>query len=128
MISQARGIIAWVDDVTFAVLEESRLCNEIFPRYFKKNKHDNLNSFKRQLGHYGFTKTGDNHWRHSEFKKSDYESVYNMPRKKSVNTQQRCEDSVPSTVSLGEQWGLGIFLGVALQSELSLHNPFCSRF
>jgi hypothetical protein len=128
MISQARGIIAWIDDVTFAVLDESRLCNEIFPRYFKKNKHDNLNSFKRQLGHYGFTKTGDNHWRHSEFKKSDHESVYVMERKKTVNKQQRFEDNMPSTTSLGEPWGLGTSLGVALQSEFSLHNAFCSRF
>ena len=80
MISQA--IIAWVDDVTFAILNKFRLLNEIFPRYFKKHKHNNLAPFFQQIYRHGFTNMGNNQWRHSEFKKTDLKSVDNMNKKR----------------------------------------------
>ena len=105
MISQA--IIAWVDDVTFAILNKSRLLNEIFPRYFKKHKHNNLAPFLQQISRYGFTNIVDNQWRHSEFKKTYLKSVDNMKGKNGKETskkrQRSFEDSVPSTAFLGEQ-------------------------
>lgn len=50
-----KDIICWNEEGdTFLIINQSRLCQEVLPRYFK---HNNFSSFVRQLNMYDFHKS-----------------------------------------------------------------------